>query len=68
MELKTEGDIAIKPVPVPLKHPMTSYFQSLDLARFLSETPYKIWAQIQTPVFLSQLGGILITGLIASAP
>ncbi len=44
---------------------MTHYFQSLDLARFFSETPYKIWAQIQTPVFLSQLGAILVTGLIA---
>lgn len=40
-------------------------FQSLDLARFFSETPYKIWAHVQTPVFLSQVGGILITGLIA---
>jgi small-conductance mechanosensitive channel len=42
-----------------------TYFQSVDLARFISETPNKIWLQIQTPVFLAQLGGVLITGLTA---
>lgn len=43
----------------------TNYLQSIDLARLLSETPHKILLQMQTPLFLSQMGWILVTGLLA---
>jgi len=42
-----------------------SYLQSIDLARLLSETPHKMLAQIQTPLFLSQLGGIVVSFVLA---
>lgn len=44
---------------------MIGAFRTFDLARFLSETPHKIWLQVQSPVFLVQIGGILVTGLFA---
>jgi small-conductance mechanosensitive channel len=44
---------------------MTGYLQSIDLARLLSETPHKILQQMQTPLFLSQIGWILVTCLLA---
>ncbi len=44
---------------------MNGIFQSIDLARFLSETPHKLLVQFQSPVFLFQVGGICVSGLIA---
>lgn len=38
---------------------------ALNLARFLSETPNRIWLQIQAPQFLSQVAVIAVTGLLA---
>ena len=44
---------------------MTGNFQTLDLSRFLSETPHKILTQVQTPQFLTQLALVVIGGLLA---
>ena len=44
---------------------MNATFQAFDVARFLSETPHKILAQIQTPVFLTQVGIIVVGGALA---
>ena len=44
---------------------MTGYLQSIDLARLLSETPHKLLTQVQSPLFLSQLGVIFVGGLLA---
>ena len=44
---------------------MAGYLQSIDLARLLSETPHKLLQQVQTPLFLGQLGGIAISGVVA---
>ena len=37
-----------------------SPFQALDVSRFLSETPHKILAQVQTPEFLVQLAVVVV--------
>ncbi len=44
---------------------ITGYLQSIDLARLLSETPHKLLQQVQTPLFLSQLAGIAVSGVVA---
>lgn len=44
---------------------MFGNFQSIDVARFLSETPHKILMQVQTPLFLTQVGLVVIGGLLA---
>ncbi len=44
---------------------VTTYLQSIDLARLLSETPHKLLLQVQTPLFLSQVGGIVVSGVLA---
>jgi small-conductance mechanosensitive channel len=44
---------------------MNGNFQSLDVARFLSETPHKILEQVQTPVFAAQLALIVMGGILA---
>ncbi len=44
---------------------MNNTFQAFDVARFLSETPHKILAQIQTPEFLAQAGLIVVGGALA---
>lgn len=45
---------------------MTGYLSSVDLARLLTETPHKLLTQIQTPLFLSQVTVVVISGLLAS--
>ncbi len=44
---------------------MNGQFQTFDLPRFLSETPRKLWVQVQDPVLLIQLAGIVVSGLLA---
>jgi small-conductance mechanosensitive channel len=44
---------------------MNATFQAFDVARFLSETPHKIVAQIQTPAFLTQVAIIAVGGALA---
>ena len=44
---------------------MTGNFQTLDVSRFLTETPHKILTQVQTPVFATQLAVVVIGGLMA---
>lgn len=44
---------------------MASRFQSLDLARFLTETPQKVLTQIQSPQFLVQAAIIAVGCLLA---
>jgi small-conductance mechanosensitive channel len=62
--LKTAG-VAWNTSAVDSRKRMSNNFQTLDVARFLSETPHKILEQIQTPVFLTQAALIVFGGLCA---
>jgi len=39
-----------------------NFFQSFDVSRFLAETPHKILAEVQTPLFLTQFA-VIVLGL-----
>lgn len=51
--------------PIDSRMAMNGFFQSFDMSRFLAETPHKILTQIQSPVFLGQVGVIVVGAVLA---